>query len=305
MNAIAPSLFVPKMPFAPEEAVFALGGDTPGHIWVRTCPTLYCDCRDALVLAGFEGQEALLDRATPVRAASLAGSGVDDAAAEVKGLVAFRMDIDALFAYAPAGSEPLDLAEHPDISAVSARMKGDMMEAIGRLWLKGKGMPDPETRVRAQGNAITVPSWQPGQLLGWVEADLKVREDVYHYKNRYYGAYDRYCTTVDCDCGEVLIEFCAGNYSTPPVGHVVVKFAGEVRFEAERNSKHLIEVLWSMFTARHPNYLAQFQEREKKIKTLHISGVSYQARSTKVGRNDPCTCGSGKKYKKCCGATGG
>jgi SWIM/SEC-C metal-binding protein len=24
--------------------------------------------------------------------------------------------------------------------------------------------------------------------------------------------------------------------------------------------------------------------------------------SMKVGRNDPCPCGSGKKYKKCCGA---
>ncbi len=24
--------------------------------------------------------------------------------------------------------------------------------------------------------------------------------------------------------------------------------------------------------------------------------------SDKVGRNDPCPCGSGKKYKKCCGA---
>jgi preprotein translocase subunit SecA len=24
--------------------------------------------------------------------------------------------------------------------------------------------------------------------------------------------------------------------------------------------------------------------------------------SAKVGRNDPCPCGSGKKYKKCCGA---
>jgi len=23
----------------------------------------------------------------------------------------------------------------------------------------------------------------------------------------------------------------------------------------------------------------------------------------KIGRNDPCPCGSGKKYKKCCGAT--
>ena len=26
------------------------------------------------------------------------------------------------------------------------------------------------------------------------------------------------------------------------------------------------------------------------------------ATSKKVGRNDPCPCGSGKKYKKCCGA---
>ena len=24
--------------------------------------------------------------------------------------------------------------------------------------------------------------------------------------------------------------------------------------------------------------------------------------SEKIGRNDPCPCGSGKKYKKCCGA---
>jgi uncharacterized protein len=25
-------------------------------------------------------------------------------------------------------------------------------------------------------------------------------------------------------------------------------------------------------------------------------------RRAKVGRNDPCPCGSGKKYKRCCGA---
>jgi uncharacterized protein len=27
-------------------------------------------------------------------------------------------------------------------------------------------------------------------------------------------------------------------------------------------------------------------------------------RSTKIGRNDPCPCGSGRKYKRCCGAPG-
>jgi len=32
------------------------------------------------------------------------------------------------------------------------------------------------------------------------------------------------------------------------------------------------------------------------------SGVQPKERQKKkVGRNDPCTCGSGKKYKKCCG----
>lgn len=29
--------------------------------------------------------------------------------------------------------------------------------------------------------------------------------------------------------------------------------------------------------------------------------VSQPANSNKTGRNDPCLCGSGKKYKKCCG----
>ena len=37
-----------------------------------------------------------------------------------------------------------------------------------------------------------------------------------------------------------------------------------------------------------------------------VGGGPPQARQPittekKVGRNDPCTCGSGKKYKKCCG----
>jgi preprotein translocase subunit SecA len=32
------------------------------------------------------------------------------------------------------------------------------------------------------------------------------------------------------------------------------------------------------------------------------SGPRPQAQSDKVGRNDPCPCGSGKKYKRCHGA---
>ncbi len=31
-------------------------------------------------------------------------------------------------------------------------------------------------------------------------------------------------------------------------------------------------------------------------------GERQPAVSSKIGRNEPCPCGSGKKYKKCCGA---
>jgi len=32
----------------------------------------------------------------------------------------------------------------------------------------------------------------------------------------------------------------------------------------------------------------------------HVETVVHEG--PKIGRNDPCPCGSGKKYKKCCGA---
>ncbi len=36
----------------------------------------------------------------------------------------------------------------------------------------------------------------------------------------------------------------------------------------------------------------------------HEKPVTVVREQPKIGRNDPCTCGSGKKYKKCCGAIG-
>jgi preprotein translocase subunit SecA len=35
---------------------------------------------------------------------------------------------------------------------------------------------------------------------------------------------------------------------------------------------------------------------------LRAAATPVQREGPKVGRNDPCPCGSGKKYKKCCGA---
>lgn len=42
-------------------------------------------------------------------------------------------------------------------------------------------------------------------------------------------------------------------------------------------------------------------ERRKELYKIEKSSRTV-VKPPKVGRNDPCPCGSGKKYKKCCGA---
>lgn len=42
------------------------------------------------------------------------------------------------------------------------------------------------------------------------------------------------------------------------------------------------------------------EKRKELYKEQKKSGTIYKEK--KIGRNDPCPCGSGKKYKKCCGA---
>lgn len=42
-------------------------------------------------------------------------------------------------------------------------------------------------------------------------------------------------------------------------------------------------------------------EYQAKVKPAMSSSKQVSVSVTKVGRNDPCPCGSGKKYKKCCG----
>ena len=37
-----------------------------------------------------------------------------------------------------------------------------------------------------------------------------------------------------------------------------------------------------------------------RAETPHGKGVTVRREGKKVGRNDPCPCGSGKKYKRCC-----
>jgi len=61
------------------------------------------------------------------------------------------------------------------------------------------------------------------------------------------------------------------------------------------------------FKKKLPDIVCDLYEFWKKRRLLDNSNITsnepYQRTHSEIGRNDPCPCGSGKKYKKCCALT--
>jgi len=82
----------------------------------------------------------------------------------------------------------------------------------------------------------------------------------------------------------------------------------EYKFEGYNMFEEMIaaireETLMHIFHARIETPLERKQQATPQTAKLEGEEEKKPAKSSeKVGRNDPCPCGSGKKYKKCCGA---
>jgi uncharacterized protein len=58
---------------------------------------------------------------------------------------------------------------------------------------------------------------------------------------------------------------------------------------SEQRLNDFADAMWAVYDLRE-----LWRNIGPRVETVHVS--------PKIGRNDPCSCGSGKKYKKCCGA---
>jgi len=79
----------------------------------------------------------------------------------------------------------------------------------------------------------------------------------------------------------------------------------------EEDSEIVIDIdkeklYYNMLNAK-ANWLYSLEEWDENLTEEERKSITKQWRteniavSDKIGRNDPCTCGSGKKYKNCCG----
>lgn len=72
------------------------------------------------------------------------------------------------------------------------------------------------------------------------------------------------------------------------------------------DKKGVVEFIASCDVNGKPNQLHEISEfTHDDERWYYVNGYDQEPirrESPKIGRNEPCPCGSGKKYKKCCGA---
>jgi preprotein translocase subunit SecA len=73
-------------------------------------------------------------------------------------------------------------------------------------------------------------------------------------------------------------------------------------FRMERLDENFISSTWAGATARHDEAASAAQVAEQQGQNNGDRPLEpIRNRAERVGRNAPCPCGSGKKYKNCCG----
>lgn len=125
---------------------------------------------------------------------------------------------------------------------------------------------------------------------------------------------DNYCTKPQCRCNEVVLTFFKIDESrkTQEPEFAVRMNMKNFKYDVEFNNcsvSRIGEVINHLHNIR-PEVFDLFKIRAGEMKDAarevikkFSSEVKREERSNaKVGRNDPCPCGSGKKYKKCCGS---
>ncbi len=120
---------------------------------------------------------------------------------------------------------------------------------------------------------------------------------------------DQYCLRPGCKCTRAFASFITIKDLKQVPGDPPAVFVdyetGSFEVELEGSPHQDPGALLEISKLDQPDLLKKFKERHAILRSLYrtfrmIQGAPSVRAAPKVGRNDRCPCGSGKKFKKCC-----
>jgi hypothetical protein len=125
---------------------------------------------------------------------------------------------------------------------------------------------------------------------------------------------DQHCVRANCSCQEAALSFFELRPSAQHSGvgsepTLCIRYAydtGQIEplsgaKDGRWSGQDFVDALREVLPDLDP-VLAKRQALLRRLYRRALSRKTIRLQAPKPGRNDPCPCGSGKKYKKCCGA---
>ncbi|WP_340124326.1 SEC-C metal-binding domain-containing protein [Methylobacter svalbardensis] len=144
--------------------------------------------------------------------------------------------------------------------------------------------------------------------------------DTFNFRldGKRYAVEDNYCVKNKCHCTEAVLCFYpvvnddAGEDTLAEVGDLAysiwVNYQSKTWTLNDKSQTNDIDTTQaqSILESSYTEFYQLLRQHHQQLKLLYSNylKIIQPEKSQKVGRNEPCPCGSGKKYKKCCGAEG-
>jgi len=150
---------------------------------------------------------------------------------------------------------------------------------------------------------------QNGAMIGYAEVLPYADEFSIDIGGTHYYIADLHCVRQNCTCTESILLFYpkeADQPATNPAYSAGVDYKTHLWRKIEADESLGGNTARKALEEGCPNIYHDLEVRQRQLRRIYSNYLKAHplrpvASGPKIGRNDPCPCGSGKKYKKCCG----
>ena len=233
-----------------------------------------------------------------------------DATEDSDGLQEFWLDVKK-----KAVIETPELKEKAD----SIRLSNDISTALtgedwAQLyqWMRMSKLTVIQATPLEQIDIRNLPNASDGPLVPFNEVFPWGLYFYFQMHNEIWVAEEHYCVQPECECREIILSFlklrdAAGVLAkhlenAPAIRYDYRRETAEERSAGTPGNPPVSELLTAL-KHEHPHLNLQLETRHLQLQNIYLRCyLSKMARSfsSKIGRNEPCPCGSGKKFKNCC-----
>jgi hypothetical protein len=188
-----------------------------------------------------------------------------------------------------------------------------------REWFLAEKLEVIETSPLSKIDVANLPDASGGAMIGFVDVFPLGVALHFTFEQEVWCVDDQYCVQPDCNCKETALSFLKPMKASERKA-TVIRDSPAVRYNYRTQTISPVargpqgspscDVLIEAFRAAHPDLDLRLELHHLIMQSLYARLYLEQNRSrlkslasaasSKIGRNEPCPCGSGRKFKHCC-----